>query len=148
MRNKLLQELLNETPKETKIFVEKYADLIVRINDVMKQQGLTQKDLAEKMGQKPSAISRWLSGQYNITLRSIAKMEAELGESLIEIPNAPTLTDKIETTIIVSPVKKANPVLKTSAKSKPKMISFPMDKGKVYQQELFTDFHNSQAQIA
>lgn len=148
MRNKLLQELLDETPKETKIFVEKYADLIVRIHDVMKQQGLSQKDLAEKMGQKPSAISRWLSGQYNITLRSIAKMEAELGMSLIEIPNAPTLTEKIETTMVAPLVKKVNPVLKTLTKSKPKMISFPMDKGKVFQQELFSESQNSQAQIA
>ena len=148
MRNKLLQQLLDETPKETKIFVEKYADLIVRINDLMKQQGLSQKDLAEKMDQKPSAISRWLSGQYNITLRSIAKLEAELGETLIEIPKAASLPTRIETTVSISPVKMVKPALRNVSKSKPKMISFPMDKGNVYQQELFSNIQNTQAQIA
>lgn len=148
MRNKLLQELLDETPKETRIFVEKYADLIVRIHDVMKRQGLSQKDLAEKMDQKPSAISRWLSGQYNITLRSIAKLEAELGESLIEIPKTQSLTPRMETTISLSSVEIVKPAFKKLAKSRPKMISFPMDNGNVYQQELFSNLQNFQTQIA
>jgi len=148
MRNKLLQELLDETPKETRIFVEKYADLIVRIHDVMKRQGLSQKDLAEKMNQKPSAISRWLSGQYNITLRSIAKLEAELGESLIEIPKTQSLTPRMETTMSLSPVELVKPAFKNVSKSKPKMISFPMDKGNIYQQELFSNLQNFQTQIA
>lgn len=71
---------------KTKIFVDKYSDLIVRINQILREQGISQKELAENMDKKPSEISRWLSGNQNITLRSIAKLEAELGETLIEIP--------------------------------------------------------------
>lgn len=86
MRNKLLQQIVDETPKETEIFVEKYAALMVRIEDILTKKDWSQKDLAENMGQKPSAISRWLNGKGNLTLKSIAKLEAELGETLIEIP--------------------------------------------------------------
>lgn len=86
MKSKLYKQILEETPLETKIFVDKYSDLIVRINQVLREQGISQKELAENMDKKPSEISRWLSGNQNITLRSIAKLEAELGETLIEIP--------------------------------------------------------------
>lgn len=86
MRSKLFQQILEETPLKTKIFVDKYSDLIVRINQILREQGISQKELAENMDKKPSEISRWLSGNQNITLRSIAKLEAELGETLIEIP--------------------------------------------------------------
>ncbi len=86
MRNKLLQQIVDETSKETEIFVEKYAALMVRIEDILTKKDWSQKDLAENMGQKPSAISRWLNGKGNLTLKSIAKLEAELGETLIEIP--------------------------------------------------------------
>lgn len=86
MRSKLYKQILEETPLETKIFVDKYSDLILRINQILRDKGISQKELAENMDKKPSEISRWLSGNQNITLRSIAKLEAELGETLIEIP--------------------------------------------------------------
>ncbi|WP_312818361.1 helix-turn-helix domain-containing protein [Kaistella carnis] len=85
MKSKLYKQILEETPLETKIFVDKYSDLILRINQILREQGISQKELAENMDKKPSEISRWLSGNQNITLRSIAKLEAELGETLIEI---------------------------------------------------------------
>lgn len=86
MKSKLFKQILEETPLETKIFVDKYSDLILRINQILRDKGISQKELAENMDKKPSEISRWLSGNQNITLRSIAKLEAELGETLIEIP--------------------------------------------------------------
>ncbi|MBK8153775.1 MAG: hypothetical protein IPK61_12500 [Saprospiraceae bacterium] len=38
------------------------------------------------MDKKPSEISKWLSGEHNFTLRSLAKLSAELGEPLMEVP--------------------------------------------------------------
>lgn len=88
MRSKLLQEILDETPEESKIFAQKYAALMVRIEDLLNKKGWSQKKLAKNMGQKPSTISRWLNGRGNLTLRSIAKLEAELGEILLTIPKS------------------------------------------------------------
>lgn len=78
--------MMANMPLETKIFVDKYADLVVLIQHILKEKGYTQKLLAEKMDKTPSEIHKWLSGEHNFTLRSIAKLEAELGETLLEVP--------------------------------------------------------------
>jgi ribosome-binding protein aMBF1 (putative translation factor) len=91
MRSKVVQEILKETPEETRIFVRQYADIVVRINDLLKQKGYTQKELAEKMDKRPSEINKWLKGTHNITLKTLAKMEAVLGAPIISVPHDPVL---------------------------------------------------------
>jgi transcriptional regulator with XRE-family HTH domain len=86
MRSKVAQRILNETPEETKIFTKLYADVVVRINQLLKENNLSQKDLAEKMEKRPSEINKWLNGEHNLTLRSLAKLQAELGEPVINVP--------------------------------------------------------------
>ena len=43
MRSKTLQRVLDNTPKEVEIFVEKYTDLVIRINNILKDKGYTPK---------------------------------------------------------------------------------------------------------
>jgi transcriptional regulator with XRE-family HTH domain len=90
MRSKTLKRILENTPKEVEIFTRLYGDLVVRINQLIREKGYTQKELAEKMDKKPSEISKWLSGEHNFTLRSIAKLEAELGETILYVPKTKT----------------------------------------------------------
>lgn len=85
MRNKIIQQVIDETPKDVEIFVSWYAKLVVRINELIQQKKLTQKGLAEKLGKHPSEVHKWLNGQHNFTLRSLAKLQAELGETLLDI---------------------------------------------------------------
>lgn len=86
MRSKVADRILAKTPEDAKIFARLYGNLIVRINSVLKAKGYTQKSLAEKLDKNPSEIHKWLSGEHNFTLRSIAKLQAELGEILLEVP--------------------------------------------------------------
>lgn len=44
----------------------------------MEELGLTKKELAEKAGMKPSGLSRIISGEQNMTLSTIAKLERAL----------------------------------------------------------------------
>ena len=44
MRSKVLQRILDKTPKEVEIFVDKYADLILRINQILREKGYTAKN--------------------------------------------------------------------------------------------------------
>ncbi|MBD1362549.1 helix-turn-helix transcriptional regulator [Mucilaginibacter sp. ZT4R22] len=83
MRSKVAQQIQDETPQEVRIFVRQYTDIVVRINEIMAEKGYTQKDLAAKMNKKPSEINKWLKGNHNLTLKTLAKLEAELGEQLI-----------------------------------------------------------------
>ncbi|MNY08984.1 helix-turn-helix protein [compost metagenome] len=85
MRSKIAKQILDETPEETRIFVRQYTDIVVRINQLLEKKGYTQKDLAEKMNKKPSEINKWLKGTHNLTLKTLAKLEAELGEPIISI---------------------------------------------------------------
>jgi transcriptional regulator with XRE-family HTH domain len=96
MRSKVFQRILDNTPKDVDIFVDWYADLVVRINQLLRDKNITQKELAQKMDKSPSEISKWLSGEHNFTLRSLAKLSAELGEPLLEVPKKKVQTEYIE----------------------------------------------------
>jgi transcriptional regulator with XRE-family HTH domain len=85
MRSKILQQILDETPKEVEIFVKLYGDIVVRVHQIIKEKGISQKDLAERLGKTPSEISKWLSGDHNFTLRSLAKLQAELDEIILYV---------------------------------------------------------------
>jgi transcriptional regulator with XRE-family HTH domain len=81
MRNR--QEWFNEkmaaVSPEIVSEVQLSADIIARIDVVLKQKNMTQKDLARKMGRSEAAISRWTSGFPNLTLKSIAEISTALG---------------------------------------------------------------------
>jgi transcriptional regulator with XRE-family HTH domain len=83
MRSKVAEKIQTETPEEVRIFVRQYTDIVLRINQILKAKGYTQKDLAEKMKKKPSEINKWLKGNHNLTLKTLARLEAELGEPII-----------------------------------------------------------------
>lgn len=86
MRSKVLQDILDETPKDVKIFVRLYADILKRVHQILEEKEMSQKDLAECLDKKPSEISKWLGGDHNFTLRSLAKLQAELGAEIIQVP--------------------------------------------------------------
>jgi len=88
MRSKVAERILADTPEEVKVFARLYGDLIVRINSILSEKAYTQRSLAGKLEKNPSEIHKWLSGEHNFTLRSIAKLQAALGEILIEVPAA------------------------------------------------------------
>ena len=92
MKSKIAERILANTPKEIEIFARMYGDLVVRINSLLKEKGLTQKELAEQLNKNPSEISKWLKGEHNFTLRSLAKLEAEFGEPILYVPKTKSFT--------------------------------------------------------
>ncbi|HTI09700.1 MAG TPA: helix-turn-helix transcriptional regulator [Puia sp.] len=83
MRSEVAKRIQQETPEEVRIFTRQYTDIVLRINQLLKEKGYTQKDLAKKLNKNPSEINKWLKGNHNLTLKTIAKLEAELGEPII-----------------------------------------------------------------
>jgi transcriptional regulator with XRE-family HTH domain len=82
---------MKETPAEVRIFVRQYTDIVMNINRILREKAYTQKDLAMKMGKKPSEINKWLNGNHNLTLKTLAKLEAQLGEPIIYTSRETTL---------------------------------------------------------
>lgn len=84
-RSALFDEFLAKVDYATKREVDFNSDIAYRIDCILKRQGITQRDLAKKMGKKESEISRWISGRHGFKTSTIAKLEAALGEHLIEV---------------------------------------------------------------
>jgi hypothetical protein len=52
MRSKVLQEILDETPKDVKLFVRQYADSLKRVHPILEEKENSQKELAEQFNQE------------------------------------------------------------------------------------------------
>lgn len=65
--------------------VEKNLAIVDKINFLLKERNLTQKDFAKMLGKSPSEVSKWLTGSHNLTLKSITRMEVALETDLINI---------------------------------------------------------------
>lgn len=71
---------------ENRLFVHKNLAISEQVEVLRKEKGWTQKELAQKLGKTESEVSRLLSGLHNLTLKSITKLEAELGSDIIVTP--------------------------------------------------------------
>ena len=87
MRNK--QEWFNEkmaaVPPEVISEVQLSAEIIARIDTLLKEKKMTQRDLARKLGRSEAVVSRWTTGFPNLTLKSIAEISTALGEPLVKV---------------------------------------------------------------
>jgi len=85
MKNKRLEERRKRISKDVDIFVEQSFDIVDRIHEILVKQGKEQKDLARLLGKSESEISKWMTGTHNFTINTLAKIQAVLGEPIIQI---------------------------------------------------------------
>ncbi len=78
-------EMLGPLPAEKVLAADYQFDVADRIEALMKERGLNQKQLAMAIGHRPSEISKWLSGQHNFTLKTIAMLTHFFGKPLITV---------------------------------------------------------------
>ena len=55
------------------------------IRSTISPEGMTQKDLAKRLGKTETEVSRWLSGTHNLTLSTICKISAALGDPILQV---------------------------------------------------------------
>lgn len=72
---------------DIKRYVEHSFDIVDQIQVILDRQGKTQRDLANLLGKKESEISKWMRGTHNFTLKSIAKIETVLAETIVLTPS-------------------------------------------------------------
>ena len=81
----ILQEAYDSIP-ELDWATDALTDGIASRNDsVMKDKGISKKELAALTHRRPSDVTRWLGGGHNFTCRTIALIEQSLGASIIQI---------------------------------------------------------------
>jgi len=73
-------------PEDVERFIDKNLDISQQVDALIRSKGLTQKEFAKILNKSEAQVSKWLSGSHNLTLRSIAKMEAALDADIILTP--------------------------------------------------------------
>ncbi len=56
-----------------------------RIFELMSERGLSKKQFADALGRRPSEITKWLSGQHNFTLATLAMLSTFFGQPIITV---------------------------------------------------------------
>lgn len=71
--------------KENKEWLRKSAKIALAVRRELRLQGMSQQDLAAKMGLSPQYVGRILKGQENLTLETISKLEMAIGKQLVTV---------------------------------------------------------------
>jgi transcriptional regulator with XRE-family HTH domain len=95
IKNKISKLIVNEPSnwmdqveyyEKNKAWLDKSAEIAVRILSALRKLSLSQKDLAEMTGVSPQYINKVVKGQENLSLETICKIERALGINLVEVP--------------------------------------------------------------
>lgn len=85
-KNEWFDNKLKSVPSDISEEVRLSADVISRIDYVLKTKGISQRELARRMGRSEAVISRWTTGFPNLTLKTISELSTALGEPLVVVP--------------------------------------------------------------
>ena len=85
--NKIMDEIRGSISPEMKLQMEMSVAIANRIYEILEAKGMTQKDLAKRLGKTETEVSRWLSGTHNLTLSTICKISAALEEEIVTVPH-------------------------------------------------------------
>ena len=80
-----MDEIRETIPAEMKLQMELSVAIANRIYEILEKKGMTQRDFAQMIGKSETEVSRWLSGTHNLTLATLCKITAALGESIITV---------------------------------------------------------------
>lgn len=80
-----LQEIFNEISREKREESRLSFAISNRLETLMRQKGLNKKQFAEALGKRPNEVTRWLSGEHNFTISTIATLSAFFGEPIISV---------------------------------------------------------------
>lgn len=84
--DKIMDEIRSTISPEMKLQMEISVAIANRIYEILEAKGMTQKELARRLGKTETEVSRWLSGTHNLTLSTICKISAALGEEIVSVP--------------------------------------------------------------
>ena len=82
--NDKFQQMLSNVPQDTSMEIEFSFAIAKEIDTLMREKGLTKKQFADALGKKPSEVTKWLSGQHNFTIRTLAMLSSFFGRPLIQ----------------------------------------------------------------
>lgn len=94
LKEKLAQVVSNEPSKwledvkwrrENRSWLKRSQAVALKVLRTLREKGLSQKDLAEKLNVSPQQVNKWLKGNENFTFETIAKLENAMDIELMTI---------------------------------------------------------------
>lgn len=82
---RLFNKIADDTPEDSKTKVDWSFSISTAIDEALKRNGMGKKELASLTGTSPAAVTRWLGGNHNFTLSTLAKISSVLGVPLISV---------------------------------------------------------------
>lgn len=79
------RNMVASVPAEIKAEVDLSFAISDRIDSLMCERGLSKKQFADALGRRPSEITKWLSGEHNFTIATIAMLSAFFGKPIITV---------------------------------------------------------------
>ena len=80
-----LRELLSDISPEERAEARLSFQISNRLDFLMREKGLSKKQLADAIGKRPSEITRWLSGEHNFTISTLAMLSSFFGKPIITV---------------------------------------------------------------
>lgn len=87
--NRIMDEIRGTISPEMKLQMEMSVAIANRIYEILDAKGMSQKDLAKRLGKTETEVSRWLSGTHNLTLATICKISAALDAEVVKVADRP-----------------------------------------------------------
>ena len=78
-------DMVRQVPDEIKEEINLTFAISNKIDELMRERELSKKQFADQIGRRPSEITRWLSGQHNFTVSTLAMLSAFFGKSIISV---------------------------------------------------------------
>jgi ribosome-binding protein aMBF1 (putative translation factor) len=78
---KLLKKYIADDQRK----IDRRTQLVNRINNAIDMRGITHKDLASRIGKRPSEIKKLLKGEIDFSAEILSKVESELSIRLTEV---------------------------------------------------------------
>ena len=83
--SELFNECLAATPQDVKQRIDWSFQIVDKIDSVLKERGITQKEFAKQIGRSEAEVCRWVGGTHNFTMATLAKISPALGVPLIHV---------------------------------------------------------------
>lgn len=80
-----LQDIFNEIPKEKREETRLSFSISNKIDALMREHDLNRKQLADALGKRPNEVTRWLSGEHNFTIATLAMLSTFFGKPIITV---------------------------------------------------------------
>ena len=80
-----LTNLFEEIPKVEREEARLSFEISNRLASLMQARGLSKKQFADAIGKRPSEVTRWLSGEHNFTIATIAMLSSFFNQPIIKV---------------------------------------------------------------